>query len=122
MQGVPCLRPCRSTAWTIFRCRCGKTFLVQLLNIASLGPIFGAVLQARLTVPWRFSGSRSAGFSWGAVHDFYRRYDLPAQQRCEPSETVGTYLGNGVKQLMRVFSVGLMVARGRGVPSRSPLR
>ena len=40
-----------------------KTFLVQLLNIAGLGPIL-APCWARLTVPWRFSGSRSAGFSW----------------------------------------------------------
>ena len=46
-----------------------KTFLVQLLNIAGLGPIFGAVLGAAYG-PVAFLWITFGGIFMGAVHDF----------------------------------------------------
>ena len=57
----------------------------------------------------------------GAAHDFIAGMISLRNNGASLPETVGTYLGNGVKQLMRVFSVGLMVLVAR-CSSRSPLR
>ena len=46
-----------------------KTFLIQLLNIAGLGPIFGAVLGA-LYGPVAFIWITAGGILFGAMHDF----------------------------------------------------
>ena len=88
-----------------------KTFLVQLLNIAGLGPIFGAVLGAAYG-PVAFLWITFGGIFMGAVHDFIAGMISLRSNGASLPETVGTYLGNGVKQLMRVFSVGLMVLVG----------
>ena len=88
-----------------------KTFLVQLLNIAGLGPIFGAVLGAAYG-PVAFLWITFGGIFMGAAHDFIAGMISLRSNGASLPETVGTYLGNGVKQLMRVFSVGLMVLVG----------
>ena len=88
-----------------------KTFLVQLLNIAGLGPIFGAVLGAAYG-PVAFLWITFGGIFMGAAHDFIAGMISLRNNGASLPETVGTYLGNGVKQLMRVFSVGLMVLVG----------
>ena len=48
----------------------------------------------------------------GAAHDFIAGMISLRNNGASLPETVGTYLGNGVKQLMRVFSVRLMVLVG----------
>ena len=88
-----------------------KTFLVQLLNIAGLGPIFGAVLGAAYG-PVAFLWITFGGIFMGAAHDFIAGMISLRSNGASLPETVGTYLGNGIKQLMRVFSVGLMVLVG----------
>lgn len=88
-----------------------KTFLIQLLNIAGLGPIFGAVLGAAYG-PVAFLWITFGGIFMGAAHDFIAGIISLRSNGASLPETVGTYLGHGAKQLMRVFSVGLMVLVG----------
>lgn len=88
-----------------------KTFLIQLLNIAGLGPIFGAVLGATYG-PVAFVWITLGGIFFGAMHDYLAGM---ISLRCDGlslPEIVGKYLGVGVKQFMRAFSVFLMVLVG----------
>lgn len=88
-----------------------KIFLVQFLNIAGLGPIFGAIAGAM----WG-----PAAFLWivfgcifaGAVHDYFSGMLSVRHDGASVPEVVGIYLGNGFKQFMRVFSVVLLVLVG----------
>ncbi|WP_410207717.1 carbon starvation protein A [Fusobacterium sp.] len=88
-----------------------KTFLIQFLNIAGTGPIFGAVAGAM----WG-----PAAFVWivfgcifaGAVHDYLIGMMSVRRDGASVAELVGENLGNGAKQLMRVFSVVLLVLVG----------
>lgn len=88
-----------------------KTFLIQLLNIAGLGPIFGAVLGAAYG-PVAFLWITFGGIFMGAAHDFIAGVVSLRHNGASLPETVGEYLGGGVKQFMRLFSVGLMVLVG----------
>ena len=68
-----------------------KTFLVQLLNIAGLGPIFGAVLGAAygLSLIHISSSSNSGGFSATVTFDISTDPDLAAvdiQNRLKKAE------------------------------------
>lgn len=88
-----------------------KIFLIQFLNIAGLGPIFGAILGAMFG---------PAAFLWivfgcifaGGVHDFFSGMLSVRHDGASVPEIVGKYLGNGFKQFMRVFSVILLVLVG----------
>jgi carbon starvation protein CstA len=88
-----------------------KIFLIQLLNIAGLGPIYGAVLGALygpVALVWIVFGCILAG----AVHDYFSgmlsvRYDGQSVP-----DVVGRHLGNGFKQFMRGFSVILLILVG----------
>ena len=88
-----------------------KTFLIQLLNIAGLGPIFGAVLGATYG-PVAFLWITFGGILFGAMHDYIS--GMISLQNCGLSlpEIVGKYLGMTVKQFMRVFTVLLLVLVG----------
>ncbi len=88
-----------------------RTFLIQLLNIAGLGPIFGAILGAAYG-PVAFLWITLGGILFGAMHDFLSAVmSLRSDGRSLP-EIVGENLGGGVKQVMRVFSLLLMVLVG----------
>ncbi len=88
-----------------------KTFLIQLLNIAGLGPVFGAILGAAYG-PVAFLWITLGGIFFGAMHDFLSAVmSLRSDGRSLP-EIVGENLGVGVKQAMRLFSVLLMVLVG----------
>jgi carbon starvation protein CstA len=88
-----------------------KIFLIQFLNIAGLGPIFGAVAGAMwgpVAFLWIVFGSIFAG----AVHDYFSgMLSLKHKGKSMP-EISGMYLGGGVKQFMRVFTVVLMIMVG----------
>ncbi len=88
-----------------------KTFLIQLLNIAGLGPIFGAVLGA-LYGPVAFVWITLGGIFFGGVHDFMSGWISLENDGQSLPEIIGKYLGSGVKQVMRGFSVCLMVLVG----------
>ena len=88
-----------------------KIFLIQFLNIAGLGPIFGAVAGAMwgpVAFLWIVLGCLFAG----AVHDYFSGM-LSVKHKGESiTEITGRYLGGGVKQFMRFFSVILLIMVG----------
>lgn len=88
-----------------------RIFLIQLLNIAGLGPIFGALAGAAWgpsVFLWITFGTIFAG----AVHDFMVGMISMRHRGDSVAEISGRYLGNGMKQVMRVFSVVLLVLVG----------
>ncbi len=88
-----------------------KTLLIQLLNIAGLGPIFGAVLGA-VYGPVAFVWITLGGIFFGAMHDYFSGMISIENGGQSLPELIGKYLGVGVKQFMRLFSVFLMVLVG----------
>ncbi|MDD7769859.1 carbon starvation CstA family protein, partial [Suipraeoptans intestinalis] len=88
-----------------------RAFLIQLLNIAGLGPIFGA-LSGAIWGPSVFLWIVLGTIFAGAVHDFLSGMLSIRNDGASISEIVGTYLGGGMKQVMRVFSVILLVMVG----------
>lgn len=88
-----------------------KIFLIQFLNIAGLGPIFGAVAGAMwgpVAFLWIVLGSLFAG----GVHDYFSGMLSVKHQGESITEISGRYLGAGVKQFMRGFSVILLIMVG----------
>lgn len=88
-----------------------RVFLIQLLNIAGLGPIFGALLGAAYG-PVAFLWITLGGIFMGAMHDFVSGVISLKDGGKSLPEIVGKYLGNGTRTFMRVFSVFLMVLVG----------
>lgn len=88
-----------------------KIFLIQLLNIAGLGPIFGAIAGA-LWGPVAFLWIVFGCLLGGAVHDFLTGMISTRHNGASISEIVGIYLGPAMKNLMRVFSVVLLILVG----------
>ncbi|HBZ67809.1 MAG TPA: carbon starvation protein A [Bacteroidales bacterium] len=89
----------------------GKIFLIQFLNIAGLGPIFGAVMGA-VYGPVVFIWIAVGTIFGGAVHDYFSGMLSVRHNGGSIGEVVGTYLGNGTKQFMRLFTVILMIFVG----------
>jgi carbon starvation protein CstA len=88
-----------------------KVFLIQLLNIAGLGPIFGAIagaLWGPVAFLWIVVGSIFAG----AVHDYFSGMLSVRNNGSSVSEIVGKYLGPFMKKVMIVFSVVLLILVG----------
>lgn len=88
-----------------------KIFLIQFLNIAGLGPIFGAIagaLWGPVAFLWIVLGSIFAG----AVHDYFSGMLSMRHNGASIPEVVGQYLGKGVKNFMRVFAVALLILVG----------
>lgn len=88
-----------------------KSFLIQLLNIAGTGPIFGALMGAvfgPVVFLWIVFGS----ILGGAVHDYMSGMISSRHEGASIAELSGTYLGKVVKWIMRVFSVVLLVLCG----------
>ena len=88
-----------------------KLFLVQLLNIAGLGPIFGA-LQGALLGPVVFLWITFGTIFAGGVHDYFSGMLSERNNGASISEICGIYLGKVMKNVMRVFSVVLLVMVG----------
>ncbi|MCD8287474.1 MAG: carbon starvation protein A [Porphyromonadaceae bacterium] len=88
-----------------------KIFMIQFLNIAGLGPIFGAIMGAKYgpsSFLWIVFGTIFAG----AVHDFMSGMISLRHNGESLPETVGRYLGITAKQVMRVFTVILLILLG----------
>ncbi len=88
-----------------------KAFLIQLLNIAGTGPIFGALMGAvfgPVVFLWIVFGS----ILGGAVHDYMSGMISSRHNGASIAELSGTYLGKAAKWVMRVFSVVLLVLCG----------
>lgn len=88
-----------------------KIFMIQFLNIAGLGPIFGAIMGAKFGTAsylWIVLGSVLAG----AVHDYFSGMLSMRHGGESLPEIIGRYLGMTTKQVMRVFTVVLMILVG----------
>ena len=88
-----------------------KIFLIQFLNIAGLGPIFGAIAGAvwgPVAFLWIVFGAIFAG----AVHDFMSGMMSLRMNGLSIHAIVGKYMGNGVKQFMSLFTVAMMILVG----------
>ena len=88
-----------------------KLFLVQLLNIAGLGPIFGA-MQGALWGPVVFLWITFGTIFAGGVHDYFSGMMSERNEGASISEISGIYLGGIMKNVMRVFSVVLLIMVG----------
>lgn len=88
-----------------------KVFLIQFLNIAGLGPIFGAIMGIMFG---------PAAFLWivigclfgGAVHDFISAMISIRAGGASLPEIIGRELGTPIKNFMRVWSVLLLILVG----------
>lgn len=88
-----------------------RMVLVQLLNIAGLGPVFGAISGA-LWGPSVFLWITLGTIFAGAVHDFACGFLSLRSEGQSVAEITGIYLGPNIKTCMRVFSVILLVMVG----------
>ncbi|MCI6284372.1 carbon starvation CstA family protein [Selenomonas sp.] len=88
-----------------------KIFMIQLLNIAGLGPIFGALggaIWGPSVYLWIVLGSIFAG----GVHDYLSGMISLREDGKSISEVVGNHMGPTMLFIMRVFSVVLLVLVG----------
>lgn len=88
-----------------------KVFLIQFLNIAGTGPIFGAImgiLFGPVAYLWIVFGCIFAG----AVHDYMCGMICIRKEGLSLPEIVGDEMGNGMRQFMRLLSILLLVLVG----------
>ena len=88
-----------------------RTFLIQLLNIAGIGPIFGAIMGACFG-PVVFLWITFGGIFVGAMHDYISGIILLRNDGLSLPEIVGRYLGGGMLQFMRGISLVLLILVG----------
>ena len=88
-----------------------KVFMIQFLNIAGTGPIFGAIMGAKfgpVAYLWIVFGCIFAG----AVHDYMCGMLSIRHGGANLPDLVGDYLGRRTQQVMLVFSVLLLMMVG----------
>ena len=88
-----------------------KIFMVQFLNIAGTGPIFGAIMGAKFgssAYLWIVLGCIFAG----ATHDYLAGMISLRNKGVGLPDIIGKYLGKGAKRCMLMFSVVLLVMVG----------
>ena len=88
-----------------------KIFMIQFLNIAGTGPIFGAIMGAwygPVAYLWVIFGCIFAG----AMHDYMSGMLSIRNGGAGLPELVGKYLGGATKKVMLVFSVLLLMMVG----------
>lgn len=88
-----------------------KTFMIQLLNIAGVGPIFGAIMGACFG-PVAFIWITLGGIFIGAMHDYISGIIITRNDGVSLPEVVGRYLGGGLRDFMRVMSLVLLILVG----------
>lgn len=88
-----------------------KIFMIQFLNIAGLGPIFGAIMGAQFGTAsylWIVFGTIFAG----AVHDYFSGMLSIRHGGESLPEIIGRFLGGRTKKIFCVFAMILMVLVG----------
>jgi carbon starvation protein CstA len=88
-----------------------KVFMIQFLNIAGLGPIFGAIMGAKFGTSaylWIVLGTVFAG----AMHDYVAAMISLRNDGESLPEMIGRYLGRTTKMVMRIFTVVLLILVG----------
>jgi len=88
-----------------------KVFTIQFLNIAGLGPIFGAILGAMygpMAYVWIVLGC----IFMGATHDYFSGMLSIRHGGASIPEIVGKYLGVGFQNFLRLFTLLLLIFVG----------
>lgn len=88
-----------------------RVYLVQLLNIAGVGPIFGPIMGALYgpaAMLWIVLGCIFAG----AVHDYFSGILSIRNGGASVPTITGRYLGNGAKHFMNIFAIVLLLLVG----------
>lgn len=85
-----------------------KVFLIQFLNIAGLGPIFGAIMGIMFG-PAAFLWIVFGTIFGGAVHDFISAMMSMRNRGASLPEIVGQELGRPIMNVMRGFTIILLV-------------
>ncbi len=88
-----------------------KAVLIQMLNIAGTGPIFGALMGAcygPVVFLWIVFGS----ILGGAVHDYMTGMVSERHNGASIAQLAGIYMGKPALYIMRVFSVVLLLLTG----------
>ncbi|MBR2206964.1 MAG: carbon starvation protein A, partial [Prevotella sp.] len=88
-----------------------KIFMIQFLNIAGTGPIFGAIMGAKfgpVAYLWIVFGCIFAG----AVHDYMSGMLSMRHDGAGLPELIGQYLGKVTKSVMLLFTVLLLIMVG----------
>ena len=88
-----------------------KVFMIQFLNIAGTGPIFGAIMGAKFgpsSYLWIVLGCIFAG----AVHDYFTGMLSIRGGGASLPDIVGQYLGKTTRTVMLVFSMILLLLVG----------
>ena len=88
-----------------------KIFMIQFLNIAGTGPIFGAIMGAKfgpVAYLWIVFGCIFAG----ATHDYLSGMLSMRHDGAGLPEMIGHYLGKTTKNVMLLFTVLLLIMVG----------
>lgn len=88
-----------------------KIFLIQFLNIAGLGPIFGAILGA-LYGPMAYVWIVGGCIFFGAVHDYFSGMLSVRNDGASIPELTGKYMGKFFQNFMRVLTIFLLIFVG----------
>lgn len=88
-----------------------RVFVIQFLNIAGLGPIFGAILGAAYG-PAAYIWIVVGCILMGAVHDFFAGMMSIRHGGANMPDLAGRYLGRGMKGVMSIVMVFLLLAVG----------
>ncbi len=88
-----------------------KNFLVNFLNIAGLGPIFGAI-QGALFGPAAFLWITLGTIFIGGVHDFFSGYMSMRNDGLTMPNIISKYMGTKIQKIMAVLIIitGILVA------------
>ncbi|MED0991183.1 carbon starvation protein A [Bacillus nitratireducens] len=88
-----------------------KNSMIQLLNIAGTGPIFGPILGA-LYGPVAFVWIVIGAIFAGAVHDYLTGMISIRNKGAHIPELAGEFLGNAMRHIVNIFSLLLLVLVG----------
>ncbi len=88
-----------------------RMYTIQFLNIAGLGPIFGAILGA-MYGPMAYLWIIIGNIFMGATHDYFSGMLSLRNDGASLPELVGKYLGGGFRQTLRVFTLLLLIMVG----------
>ena len=88
-----------------------KVFTIEFLNIAGLGPVFGAILGA-MYGPMAYIWIVFGAIFFGAVHDYFSGMLSLRNGGASIPEIVGKYLGKGALIILRVFTILLLIFVG----------
>lgn len=88
-----------------------KIYTIQFLNIAGLGPIFGAILGA-MYGPWAYVWIVLGCVFMGASHDYFSGMISIRNDGASVPEIAGKYLGPFFKNFLRLFTLLLLIFVG----------